>query len=209
MIPIVEFKTKTRLLGEANELKRRTDYQSALALYLHYIERFGESADLFALVANCYFSLAVTNAVETGQNFERAVLYAERAVSLEPDTHRFHLELAQYYSLGVLEYEKALQEYRNAITLAPNNVDALVGAASLYGVPEQVVELDEAIGWLKQATLLEPDEPNFHYQLGRLYKEAGRFIDAAQEWLEALLSSKPLNTDLSRIMRDIADISID
>jgi tetratricopeptide (TPR) repeat protein len=200
-----ECESELTLLCMANELRVRQDYQGALTLYLEYIERFGESADLFALIANCHFGLAAGNPNETGRSFEDAVLYMEKAVLLAPDIAQFRIGLAQHYSLGLVDYEKALQEYREAIELDPNNTRALIGAASLDGVPEEVVELDEAVAWLEQAIHLQPDEPSYHYRLGQLYDEAGCPFDAQQEWIKALLCSRPLDSIPARAIGDAVD----
>jgi tetratricopeptide (TPR) repeat protein len=200
--PMSEFKARVTLLGQANERRRQENHQTAMTAYLRYIERFGESADLFAMIAKCYFALAASSPNETGRDFKEAVLCMEKAVSLAPKTAHLRVELAQYYSLGLVDYKKALQEYCHAIDLDPNNIKALIGAASLYGVPEEVVTLDEAVAWLEQAIQLQPDEPNYHYRLGQLYKEAGRPLDAKQEWLEALLCSQPLDPIPARIIKD-------
>jgi len=200
--PMSEFEARVALLSKANELRRQEDYQAALTPYLRYIERFGESADLFAAIGNCYFALAAGNAKEDGRNFEEAVLYMEKAVLLAPKNAHLRVELAQYYSLGLVDYETALQEYHQAIDLDPNNIRAFIGAAYLYGVPEEVVALEEAVAWLEQAIQLQPDEPSYHYHLGQLYREAGRPLDAKQEWHKALLCSQPLDPIPARVIED-------
>ena len=188
-----EFATYVGLLAKVNDLRHRKDYEAAITLCIRSINCFGESADLLALVAACYFALAGSNPCETGQNFEKAILWMKKAIELVPNDAHLHADLAQYYSLGVPEYEKAAQEYRKAIELDPHSKEALIGAAALYGVPEEVVTLDEAISWLERATQLDPNDPNHHFRLGKLYREAGRSSDAEKEWLKAFLCPQPLD----------------
>lgn len=189
------------MLFQANEMKRKNDYQGSLTLYLQVVEQTGETVEALAAVANCYFSLALHNPYEQGENYDKAIAWMERAIALSPDNARLHAALAQFYELGTLDYEQAAKEYRKAIALNPNDVWALVGATSLYGVPEEVVTLDEAINWLERATQLEPDDPNYHHRLGDLYDKAGRTADAEREWLRALLCPRPLDPGPARTVK--------
>lgn len=181
-----------RLLTQANEARLQGECESSLALYLQAREQFGENADLLAVIASCYFSLA-GKPTETGRNLNETVSWMERAVALRPDDARLHTMLAEYYSLALLDYERAASEYRNAIELNPTDVSALVGGAALYGVPEEVVRLDEAIIWLERVIQLEPNDPNYHFRLGDFYRLARRQDDAKREWSRALLCPRPLD----------------
>ncbi len=190
--PTSDLATLFGLLAGANELRSRKDYEGAITLYTRCIKLFGDSADLLGVVAECYFALAFSPTDQTGRSFREAILWMEKAVELAPTDARLHAHLAQYYQLGVPDPEKAAPEYRKAIELDPDLTGALVGAASLYGVPEEVVALDEAIGWLERVVQLDPDDPNHHYRLGKLYREAGHSSDAEKEWVKALLCPLPL-----------------
>lgn len=181
------------LLLKANQLKLEGKEQAALKVYFEILERYGESAELLAAIADCYFSLALGNPNETGENHERAIVWMKRAVALAPKNARLHAHLAQFYALGTLEYERAAEEYRRALELNPYDARTLFNAASLYDVPEEVVTLEEAIDWLERAVQLEPDEPVYHARLGELYYKAGRVSDAEREWLSALLCPRPLD----------------
>jgi tetratricopeptide (TPR) repeat protein len=182
-----------RVYLQANKLSLKKEDQQALALYLEVAGQIADNAELAATVANCYFGIALTNPRETGENHKEAISWMKRALALDPDNARLHGRLAQFYELGLLEEELAAQEYRKAIELNPYDVWTLFNATSLYGVPEEVVTLDEAINWLERVIWLEPDDPNFHLRLGDLYHKAGRISDAEREWLRALLCPRPLN----------------
>jgi tetratricopeptide (TPR) repeat protein len=191
--PVPEARTLASLLVRANELRRQKDYRAALALYLEALERFGENADLLAMIAGCHFSLALHDPHETGQNYRESVAWMEKAIALAPNDARLHANLADYHQLGTLDYEQAAREYRRAMELNPSDVRAIIGTAALYGVPEEVVTLEEAISWLERATQLEPDKPDYRARLGQFYHEAGRVLDAEREWLKALLCPQPLD----------------
>ena len=105
--------TLVSLLANANQLRHQKSYEAAVALYLHVLEQFGETAELFATIAHCYFALDLGNSDRTGENL--AVTWMKRAVDLMPDSGRYHADLAQFYALGALDYEIAAQEYRRAM----------------------------------------------------------------------------------------------
>jgi len=185
------------LLLRANDLRRRQEYRAAADLYLSAIGRFGETADLVAEIGFCFFALS---------EFDQAVAWAERAVALAPDDARAHTDLAKHLSLGTLDLDRAAREYRRAIEINSQSVRALVGAASLYGVPEHVVTREEAIGWLERVTQLEADNPNWHARLGQLYHEAGRLADAERAWGRAMLCATPLDSGYIEMIKRAFDI---
>ncbi len=195
-----------KLLVQANELRARRDYQAALAFYLKALEQWGENVELLAAVAYCYFALAAYNPRESGQNYAEAIAWMQKAVALAPDNAWLHANLAQFYQLGILDYEQAAREFRTAVRLAPYDALILFNAASLYGLPESVVLLEEAINWLEHAVQLAPDEPNYHVRLGQLYHEAGRTADAERECLRALLCSQPLDSGAVQTIKRVLNL---
>ena len=96
------------------------------------IERFGAHAHVLATIAHCYTALAYANADESDHYHQEAVVWMEKAVTLAPNDARLHAILAAYYELGINDYEQAAREYRKAIDFNPNDVWALISAASLY-----------------------------------------------------------------------------
>lgn len=182
------------ILLQVNSLKTAGNYLAAAKLYEEGVAIVGEHSELYAAIAYCYFAASLLEKDEKALRYgESALQWMEQAVALAPLNGRFHANLAQYYSLLNLDYESAATEYRKAISLAPNDIQALVGTASLYGVPEQIVSLDEATTCLERAVSLEPEDPNFRLRLGDLYHEGGRANDALREWSHALLCPRPVS----------------
>lgn len=188
-----EAKSKTSLLSRANELRLRGDYRAAIGQYIEYMERFEATADLYAVVAECHFALAMGNPSETGQGFEEAIDWMRKGVAKEPNDARLRARLAELYALGTVDYTRAAEEYCAAIELNPNHTGARVGLAALYGVPEQVVALEEAIDCLEHAVRMMPNEVSYHHRLGSLHFAAGRLCDAEREWFKALTCPQPLD----------------
>lgn len=183
------------LMIHANQYRQAYEYRKAIDIYLNLIEQQGEIADISQLLASCYFQLGLYASDE--DNFREAVNWIKRAIALSPMNSHFYDILGAIHSLGTLDYKAALQAYRTAIELDPYNVHALVSGAGLYGVPEEVISLEEAITWLERAVQIEPDNPNNHFNLGIRCHNAGQLRKAEQEWLRALSCPRPLDTTLS------------
>lgn len=203
-----DHKTVIGLLVQASELKRSKDYRAALACYFKVLEEGNESAALLSSVAFCYFAIALSPQ-GTDQDCFESVSWVEKAIALEPHNSFLYTCLGEYCSLATLDYKRAAQAYRKAIYLDPCNLKALVGAAALYGVPEEVVTLEEAINWLERAVQLDPDDPNHHFRLGELYHEAGCLSDAEEEWVRSLLCSQPLASDLVQTVKSTLKVQKD
>lgn len=184
-----------RWMIQANQHRQAIEYRKALNIYRELTEEFGETSELDQLLASCYFQLGLDERDE--DNFQEAIIWITRAIELAPDNSQLYHFLGWYHSLGTLNYEAAIQAFRVSIDFNPNNVHALVSGAFLYGVPEDVITLEEAIIWLERAVQIEPDNPNYHCNLGMLYHEAGQFLKAKQEWMSALSCPRPLETSLS------------
>jgi tetratricopeptide (TPR) repeat protein len=174
-------------------MRRQGEFSHAVELYARVFDSYWQSADVLAAVASCHYNLALCDPTSTGAHWREAVAWMAKAVALAPQDARLRAGLAECLHLGALDYEQAAREYRKAIELNPSYAPALVGASALYGTPEQVVTLDEAIAWLERATELQPNEQNWHARLGSLYREANRLEEAEREFMKALLCPRPLD----------------
>jgi len=191
------------LMIQANHYRQVGEYRKALDIYQDLIGNLGETSETDQLIACCYFQLGLYGDDE--DNYQEAVIWIERAIALSPMNSQLYVILGGFHSIGTLNYEASIKAYRTAINLNPNNVHALVSGAGLYGVPEDVVTLGEAINWLEQAVQIEPDNANYHLSLGVCYNKAGRLSKAKQEWLSALSCPRPLEAALSTTIRKLLD----
>jgi len=65
------------------------------------------------------------------ENLAKSKTNAQRALTLAPNLSEAHVAMGNYYYHGRLEYEPALQEYKKAIRLQPNNVLAHSGIGAV------------------------------------------------------------------------------
>lgn len=206
-----QIKRVLRLLMKANEVRdrevpagklrlRAENAREALELYEQAVKEVGETSELLVAMANCYSLIAsyalIDQKLVASDEYSKMITCMEKAVLLDPENGRLHAYLAEDYEFYINEYTKAAKEIRKALDLNPNDVWALSVGARLYGYPEKVVALDEAIAWLERAVSLDPNDPNFHVRLAHLYRASGRNQDAFAEWGRALLCPRPFERQI-------------
>jgi tetratricopeptide (TPR) repeat protein len=151
-----------------------------------------DTGETHVLAAYEAFSKGVLNLrEETYESLDRAVLFLERAVSLDPGYRRAHLELGVAYLtradyLGVPElYERALASFRRALEGRPEFLRAWreIGLCLLSLGRE-----DEGIAAIEKALALSPDEPTALMAMGRAlfigkadFRQAAAYFERALE----------------------------
>lgn len=141
---------------------------------------------------------------EAAQYYLCALDWIEKAIELESENGIFYALRGEIYSLGLLDYQKAIEAYRIAITKKPNDAWILSSAASLYDVPDTVVTLEEAIKWMESCIEIAPSEGIYRARLASLYKEAGRIPEMKTQLSAALLLSKPIDGILLKYICELA-----
>lgn len=184
-------------LIHGNTLRLQKDYEGALVVYFGLLNRLPEEPELqayvYAMISDCYFRL---------NRYYEAVAFIEKALARMPEEARWHAWLAEYCWLGTLDLERAAQEVRKAIELNPHYVQALSLGAAIYGEPEEVIRLEEAIKWMERAVQLDPNNPDYYIRLGHLYYDAGRVEEAKRVWVKALLCGVPLRPESMEWVRE-------
>jgi tetratricopeptide (TPR) repeat protein len=101
----------------------------------------------------------------------------------------------EFFKAG--EADNAIEEYKNALELNPNNVEAhLKMGFLLYNIKEMY---EEGMGHLLKAMQLEPRDPRIHYDLGmallhqRKYDQAVRHLSVALQHMPSYIPDKRYN----------------
>lgn len=189
-------------LLKANLLRLQKEYKAALKLYISLAETC-PIPELYAVISSCYREIA---AVEEAEHYYQNVLdWLEKAIECNPENGLFYALKGEIYSLELLDYQKAIEAYRIAIAKKPNDAWILSSAAGLYGVPDDVVTLDEAIEWMEACIVIAPSEGIYRARLGSLYKEAGHIQDMKIQLIAALLLPQPIAGTLLNQIDDFID----
>jgi tetratricopeptide (TPR) repeat protein len=120
------------------------------------------------------------------QEYDRSVHHFEHVLQMDSKYDKAE------FMLGVVEIwrgrlEEARLHFVNALKLQPHNADYLLH----YGVLlAKLVEPDLALANMLEAQRLDPSNPLTRYQIGKRYREMGKFTEARKE-LEAAVRLRP------------------
>lgn len=154
--------------------------------------------------------------------FREAIPYFEKAIQVAPEHYNAYLYLGRCY-LNLQEYANALPHLRTAYRLSPENfkkeivdifIDAAFGAALSAAKKGNLLD---AIGYLKEGLMFDPNSEKMKKELSSLYINKaydsllnGKFQDAISTYYEALnLSPNSLEAylGLARAFMNTGDIS--
>ena len=128
--------------------------------------------------------------LETYEGLERAVIFFERAIALDPRYVRAHVELGASYAskadyLAMPEFhERAIGQFRKAIELDPEFLRAWRDLGLALVVQGAV---DDGIAVVRKALALSPDDPDPLSAMGRaLFIGKGDFLGALPYYERAL-----------------------
>jgi tetratricopeptide (TPR) repeat protein len=104
------------------------------------------------------------------------------AEDLIPDEPRFHYAMGRAHTLAK-QYDQALREFEETLSLDPNRVDALAGVVSVYWTNGN---RSHAFSRVREQIEEFPSNPQLHNLLGTLYLSAGEVTHAEQSFAAAL-----------------------
>ena len=116
------------------------------------------------------------------KEYETGLLYAKKAVQLQPSNVSYtHFLATAYQEAG--RYAEAEETYRKALVLDPNHVESIHNLAILYW---QTNRIEDSIREMKRTILLAPNYRNGYLSLARMYKNLNRKSE-----LQSLLFTLP------------------
>jgi eukaryotic-like serine/threonine-protein kinase len=116
-------------------------------------------------------------------HLEQAERFAARALAIDPQLPEAHVAMGRVYGMK-FDYVKAVQEFRVAIRLEPQNILAwdLLSWALAYKQPPDASEAEKAA---REALRLEPSRFMADYHLGRALMLQGRYQEAETAFQKA------------------------
>ncbi len=178
---------KIERLKQAAEARDKRQYAEACRIYQEILDAFGPDPDVMWGLAQAEFALSIVSPDSEDAHGYNAIRWIERALALKSDRPEYHYTLADMLEhVGATNYEAAACAYRRAIELEPFHAPALSRLAMLYGVPEDVVTLEEAISCCETALRINPTR-SLWAVLARLYHYAGRQDDSQHAFINSLL----------------------
>jgi TolB-like protein/DNA-binding winged helix-turn-helix (wHTH) protein/Flp pilus assembly protein TadD len=153
-------------------------------IYAEHAIRLDENyAPAWALRATIQNRMAGFSLVDIKEGSDKARRDAQRAIELDPNLALGYLALARTQNDYDWNWDAANASLNKATELEPGNAEVLRVHSYLS---RELGNLDEAIGFYKQAIALDPLRPDYHLGLGYLLHVADRNMEAHSELRKAL-----------------------
>ncbi len=181
-----------RLLQAADTFRNR-NYQTASDLLREELNDREPDAQLLWWLALAQFALSIVVPTANDEAGLEAIMFIKRAIQVRPDVARYHYFLGNMYEHVVCpDYVNAASAYRKALELEPCFYPALVALAGLYGVPEDVISLEEATGFCEKALSIAPTRSLWN-DLVRFCERAGYPTHALNAQLNSMFEMYELD----------------
>jgi len=150
--------------------------REALAMDPSYALAWAELSHAYGMQADMAWA-------PVAEGYARARDAAERARSLEPELPEGHIEIAWIQAAHDWDFRGANGSFSRALELAPDNVEALRGAASLA---RMLGDLERSIPLFQRALAQDPLSAGGHSALGFALQAADRDVEAEAALRKAL-----------------------
>ncbi len=170
MVPPTDLNFHAAEIGRANATFAAGHPEAALEILQGLARAHG---DILAV------QVALADGMRREKRYDEAYKAYDAAIKMVPKPGPGHWVL--FYSRGVVSdalrhYDAAEADFRAAMALSPNEPELLNYLG--YSLVDQGRKLDEALGMIKRAVLMRPDNGAILDSLGWAYYRLGRYQDA-------------------------------
>ena len=186
----VTFEGKNQTKGE--KALRRGDYPLAEKIFRELLSK--DAHDNQA-------RLGLSFALLKQRSLQDAYDHAARVILLDPLSARAHALLGSAI-LAAGEFRSSVEEFRTALTLNEEEALAIAGLA-MVDFYENRLEL--ALPLLRRAASLEPDEPDYIFNLGQAAARSEKYKEAADAYERFLAIAPKTDADRRARIRGLID----
>jgi len=161
--------------NEKNQRIAEEMLEKAIELDSNFAEAYARQSTVQSNLYWFYFD-------RSKENLRKSEVNAKKALLINDELPEGHVAMGNYFYHGILDYESALNEYRKALKLNPNHIDAIIGIAFVL---RRQGKMEETIEYLMKTFKLNPRDYQTLYYLGetytliRQYKKGIQFLDKA------------------------------
>ncbi len=170
---------------EATDTRTATGLDTAIKCFKQAIRIDTHYANAYAALAWAYVLTNQYTNIPLKTSLPMAKTAAKQALRLDKKLSYAHVAMGAVYVLegNVAQGQK---ELKRAMGLNPNNLDAYI----VYATSLTPNNYKEALAFLKEAAILDPNSINAHYNLGYVYESIGEYTNAITE-IQAALGLAP------------------
>lgn len=144
------------ILEDAQTALQQKDFQKANKLFSQVLKEYPNNVIVLQGLAESSFRL---------RKIDTAIRYANESLLLESELPRSHLILA-YSHANKREFEKGILAVQKALSIEPNNADALAFLGGLFITQNKIPEAWESI---QKALQIDKSNSIAHYNSGLVY----------------------------------------
>jgi len=158
------------------------DFRIAMRMYEKSVELDSTFALAYARLSEVHANMYWFYYDRSEERLALAKQAVDQAFQLSPNLPEAHLALGHYYYHGLLDYDRALEQFAIARKSQPNNSDLL---GFIGYVQRRQGKFEEALANIKKASELDPLSCHVAWEVGttfmllRKYPEAERYYDRA------------------------------
>ena len=160
-----------------------TDSHRAIEFFQKAIQEDQDFATAYVGLGACYLLLASLAVRSSSDLFTKAEAAVEEAIKLDKSLAEAHTALGYILSTFRWDWKYAEKEYKQALELNPESLDAR-RAYSTY--LRRLERYDEAYVQIKKAVEIDPLSYLSNIELGRVLTSLGRYDEALQHFLDIL-----------------------
>ncbi len=145
--------------------------------------------------------LGLSFALLKQRNYQDAYDAAARVISLEPMSARAHALLGAAL-LGGGDFRLSVEEFRTALSIKDDEALAVAGLAMIDFYENRVTA---SVTGMRRAVYLDPNEPDYHFNLGQVTARSERYAEAADAYERFLRIAPRTDADRRARIRGIID----
>src|SRR5438270_10556891 len=126
---------------------------------------------------------------------------AARVIAADPTSSRAHALLGSAL-LGAGDFHLSVEEFRTALSFKDNEALAIAGLAMVDFYENR---LEESLSGLRRAAYIDPNEPDFIYDLGQVAARYERYAEAANAYEQFLRIAPKTDADRRARIRGLID----
>jgi TolB-like protein/Tfp pilus assembly protein PilF len=165
-------------LDQARRSQQDADFFTAASDFRRAIELDPQFALAHAKLAYCELNRHWFGTRLTPTEFVEVKHSIDLALALAPDLPQAHLSLGFYYYWGFRRYDDAVVEFKRALLLAPNNLEAISGLAY---IARRKGQLAQTLEYFEHAVQLSPRDTDLRCEYGWTYLLMRRYPEAERQ----------------------------
>jgi len=158
---------KTR--GRADKAMRAGDFERAEQIYRELLAKNDQDTDA---------RLGLSRVLLKQRRLQDSFDHAARVLAIDPLSARAHALLGSAI-LASGDFRQSLEEFRTALTLNENEAIAIAGLAMVDYYENRMAP---CVAGLRRASSIDPDEPDYVFNLGQAAARSERYKEAADAY---------------------------